>query len=136
MPHINNRISTGQVSVRCFFFAKGGDYVNVTMSCTGSRLHIRFSGELDHHSASQARASIDRALDDYMPRECVVDMSGLEFMDSSGIALILCVVRRMRSCAGAARVVAPPGRPPRKVIDAAGISRVVRIDDSAEGGEN
>ena len=110
----------------------------MAVTCTGEGRVLRaaLSGEVDHHGARAIMEELNRQIDLELPRELTIDLAGVTFMDSSGIALILCVVRRMRSCAGAARVVAPPGRPPRKVIDAAGISRVVRIDDSAEGGEN
>ena len=53
------------------------------------RLTIRFCGELDHAAASSAMRAVTEAAGEYLPRTCVLDLSGLTFMDSSGIAVIL-----------------------------------------------
>ena len=108
--------------------------VNVTASGGDGRLRLSLLGELDHHSARDGMTRIGRALDDYMPRECVIDMSGLSFMDSSGIALILRVYRRMRECGGRLLIEAPQNQP-RRVLDASGIDRVVKIQDTVKGAD-
>ena len=64
---------------------------------SGGRLTIYFIGELDHHGAAQAAGEIDDILEEYLPRDCAVNLSELRFMDSSGIALILRVSRAMCS---------------------------------------
>ena len=90
------------------------------------RLTLFFQGELGHHEAAEALRRITRTLDDYLPRDCVIDLKGLAFMDSSGIALILKIVRLMSETGGRAWV-ENPGRQPLKVIDASGIDRLVTI---------
>ena len=54
------------------------------------------SGEIDHHSAAQMRMLIDGELSRIMPKTLCFDLSGVTFMDSSGIGLIL---GRARVCA-------------------------------------
>jgi len=90
------------------------------------RLTIFLHGELDHHAVRQSMAAIERLLDDYLPRDCVLDFSHLSFMDSSGIALILKLHRRMSSAGGRAWVENAAAQPLR-VIDASGIERLVKI---------
>lgn len=70
--------------------------MNISTAFAAGRLTIYLAGELDHHEARGAIRSIDELLDEYLPRDCVLDMSGLSFMDSSGIALIIRMSRRMK----------------------------------------
>ncbi len=78
-------------------------------------------------------SAIERLLDEYLPRDCILDLSHLSFMDSSGIALILKLHRRMRECGGRAWVENAAAQPMR-VIDASGIERLVRIAAREEAG--
>lgn len=55
----------------------------------GSRLSVQMSGELDHHSAEQTRIMLDTLLRDVTVHELVLDLSGMTFMDSAGIGVIL-----------------------------------------------
>ena len=52
-------------------------------------LVIHLKGDLDHHSAEEMRGEMDRLLCDTSIHRVVLDMSGLGFMDSSGIGLII-----------------------------------------------
>ena len=105
--------------------------MKVLSSYKDGRLTLFFQGELDHHEAAAALRRITRTLDDYLPRDCVVDLKGLTFMDSSGIALILRIARLMAETGGRAWV-ENAGRQPLKVLDASGIDRLVRIAATAE----
>mgnify|MGYP001854359526 CR=1 FL=1 len=88
----------------------------ISTDYSSGRLTIRLSGELDHHVL----------IDEYLPRDTAIDMSGLSFMDSSGIALILRTERRMREMGGRAAVL-NPGKQPLRVIDASGIDRLIQV---------
>ena len=90
------------------------------------RLTVYLQGELDHHGVKGSMETIERLLDEYLPRDVALDLSGLNFMDSSGIALILKLHRRQQECGGRAWVESPAEQPLR-VIDASGIARLVRI---------
>ncbi len=100
--------------------------MNISTAFASGRLTIFFAGELDHHEARCAIRSIDELLDEYLPRDCALDMSELSFMDSSGIALIIRVSRRMRELGGRAWI-ENPARQPLRVIDASGIDRLVPV---------
>ena len=102
--------------------------------CREGCLCLRLEGELDHHSARETLGGILRALDDYMPRNCVLDLSRVNFMDSSGIALILRLYKQMRESGGEVWVENPQHQP-RKVLEAAGLDRVVRILYAVKEGE-
>ena len=95
------------------------------------RLTLCLQGELDHHEAAGALKRIARSLDDYLPRDCVVDMGGLSFMDSSGIALILKINKLMAETGGRAWVENAKNQP-LKVLDASGIERLLPVSTAAE----
>ena len=100
--------------------------MNISTAFAAGRLTIYLAGELDHHEARGAIRSIDELLDEYLPRDCVLDMSGLSFMDSSGIALIIRMSRRMKNLGGRAWI-ENPAKQPLRVIDAFGIDRLVPV---------
>ena len=102
------------------------DMMNISTAFAAGRLTIYLAGELDHHEARGAIRSIDELLDEYLPRDCVLDMSGLSFMDSSGIALIIRMSRRMKNLGGRAWI-ENPAKQPLRVIDASGIDRLVPV---------
>ena len=58
---------------------------------------LRLEGEIDHHRARQLMDELSWRMDREMPRQVELDLSGVTFMDSSGIALL---VRLDRQCAG------------------------------------
>lgn len=61
----------------------------------GSRLSVQLSGELDHHSADQTRIMLDTLLRDVTVMELVLDLSGMTFMDSAGLGVILGRFRKL-----------------------------------------
>ena len=89
-------------------------------------LLLELSGEIDHHSASNAMREMELAVDAALPKKLVLDMTGVTFMDSSGIALILRAQQRMRLLDGSLLVCHVPEQA-KRVLDAAGIGRLVTI---------
>lgn len=91
---------------------------------------ITLSGEIDHHEGKHAMKAIGEKIDAYLPRVCVLDFRDVTFMDSSGIAIVVAAVRRMRQLEG--RLVICNVQPqPMRVFQAAGIGQIAEI----KGGE-
>ena len=89
-------------------------------------LLLELSGEIDHPSARNAMREMELAVDAASPKKLVLDMTGVTFMDSSGIALILRAQQRMRLLDGSLLVCHVPEQA-KRVLDAAGIGRLVTI---------
>ncbi len=100
--------------------------MEIAYDFSDTRLLLIMSGELDHHAARSAMRMIGEMIDAYLPRDCVLDLSGLAFMDSSGIAVILRTYKRMLEIGGRVSVENVPPQPMR-VLDASGIDRLIRI---------
>lgn len=91
----------------------------------GDRLLARLSGEIDHHAAAEMRFLIDGELNRAVPKLLILDFGGVEFMDSSGIGLILGRLRLIAGWNGRLAVTNP--RPAvRKMIALAGLDRLIR----------
>ena len=63
--------------------------MEIHASKKGPRMHARLCGELDHHSAEQARNMLDTMLHDITIRDLTLDLSSVTFMDSAGLGVIL-----------------------------------------------
>ena len=100
--------------------------LNVLSAYRDGRLTVYLHGELDQHEVRKSMDAIERLLDEYLPRDCVLDLTDLRFMDSSGIALILKLHRRLQERGGRAWV-ENAAQQPLRVIDASGIERLVRV---------
>ncbi len=99
----------------------------ITVSSRDSALTIALSGEIDHHAARELMAQLDQAIAERLPAQLVLDLSGVTFMDSSGIAVLLRSLRQMGHTGGSLRAVNIPAQA-RKVLDAAGIGRLISLD--------
>ena len=89
-------------------------------------LTIYLDGELDHHAAKKAVGFIEEKIDTHLPREIVLDMKGLSFMDSSGIAVLLKTYRRIKEIGGKVSV-ENVNKQPRRVLDASGVERIIKV---------
>lgn len=97
----------------------------------GRCLTLRLVGELDHAAAQTVMPGIEDAVEEYLPRRCVLDLSGVSFMDSSGIAVILRMDRLLRQTGGALALSGVPGQV-RRVLDVAGLTKIVPVLDDRE----
>ena len=99
------------------------------VTCREDKRHLmaQVAGELDHHGAKSVMEELDRRIDQAQPRELTLDLSGLTFTDSSGIAVLLRAHRRMGQIRGSMRVVNTPDQAAR-VFRAAGLERIIRFD--------
>ena len=100
------------------------------VTCTGHdrALTAAVSGEVDHHGAKDIMAELYRQIDRTLPRELILDLGGVSFMDSSGIALLLGARRRLGELGGALRVVNVPPQAAR-VLRAAGIDKIISWEE-------
>lgn len=106
--------------------SKEGDAMEIQVKSADRNLLLELRGELDHHGARNALRELELALEAALPRKLVLDLEGITFMDSSGIALILRAQQRMQLLDGSLLVCNVPAQA-RRVLDAAGISRLVTI---------
>lgn len=100
----------------------------------GDSVIVRLAGELDHYCAQSVRRELDRLISDRSIRWLVLDFSRLQFMDSSGIGVILGRYRQMRDRGGQVGVVNMNGHIAR-IFHMSGMDRVIRNLDRKEAAQ-
>ncbi|MEG0320902.1 MAG: STAS domain-containing protein [Oscillospiraceae bacterium] len=97
--------------------------------CTSEErtLTAALSGEIDHHGAKAVMEQLDRCISENLPRRLYLDLSGVTFMDSSGIAVLLRAWRRMGELEGTATVRNVPTQA-AKVLTTAGLQRMMKFE--------
>ncbi len=95
----------------------------IRMSTDPSGLTVWLSGELDHHAARTMREQVDAAIERSSAKALRLDFSGVTFMDSSGIGLIMGRYRLMLSRGGSLTVVGASERLLR-VMKLAGLNKL------------
>ncbi len=95
----------------------------IRMGTDKHTLIVWLSGELDHHAARTLREQVDSAIDRSAATHLRLDFSGVTFMDSSGIGLIMGRYRLMLSRKGTLSVVGASERL-RRVMKLAGLEKL------------
>lgn len=98
--------------------------LQITQKTQDSTLTASYTGELDHHAARTAIEQTEDLLILFPCEKLVLDLSGLTFMDSSGLAVVL---HLHRTCARSGREFSVRGTPPQpmRVFEAAGLPQVM-----------
>ena len=103
---------------------------------TGYRFEVRKSrhllvvtlwGEIDHHSAGALRSDLDELILKERPGRLLLDLSGIEFMDSSGLGLLMGRYRLMKDVGGEMAILHPNARV-LKILRLSGMERFMEID--------
>ena len=100
--------------------------MNINCCESGNTVTISLIGELDHHAARPTMNAIGKIIDSKLPRACVVDMSDISFMDSSGIAVLLSTFRKVSELGGE-MTIKGASKQAGRIISAAGIDRIIKI---------
>ena len=107
----------------------------LNICCENGVLIASLEGELDHHGAVAVRTLIDKQIRDAQPKKTVLDLTGLDFMDSSGLGLIMGRYSLMKGIGGEFAVKNPTERVLR-IFRLAGLERMVSIEtDGKEKGK-
>lgn len=99
----------------------------------GSLMIIRVPAELDHYISDQIRERSDEILADQSIREIDFDFRHTEFMDSSGIGLLMGRFRAMQLLGGKVKAI-HAGERIRKILTISGVTRVIEVEPEKNWG--
>lgn len=92
---------------------------------------VKINEEIDHHICEKIKGKIDLAIEFRKARVLIFDFSGVNFMDSSGIGLIMGRYRIISKNGGSAYVVnLKPAV--RKIFQMSGIFKILTEDKDIE----
>ena len=94
-------------------------------------LRVSLAGELGHHEAISLMGRLAALVDDHLPARTVLDLSELEFMDSSGIGVIMGRYRQVIFQGGRVGVMGV-GANVNRIFKVSGLYKIVEQYKSAE----
>jgi len=100
--------------------------VEISLKREGQVLTVFLSGELDHHTVSKVKETVDTQLTVLPVRLLVLDMAGITFMDSSGIGLIVGRYNRISNLGGKMKIT-NPNDTLLKILKMSGIGQLMKI---------
>ena len=109
------------IKKRCTYEVEKGEEV----------LTFTLRGEIDHHSAVGVRGEIDALIYEERPKKTVLDMSDIDFMDSSGLGLVMGRYALMQRIGGELTLRRPNERI-RRIFELAGLERIIKIEEDGE----
>lgn len=98
--------------------------MEVVFKVRGDILIACIKGELDHHNAAPLRKGIDRSMKVFECRDLILDLGGVDFMDSSGIGIALGRYKKL-SKSGGRICIAGCSTYIEKVLDMAGVFSII-----------
>jgi anti-sigma B factor antagonist len=102
--------------------------LSITITESGNTRTVRLEGTCDLATAPDLR----NAMQSLVPPEVqdlVVDVSALEFIDSTGLGVILGAMRRLREGGGALRIAGAAGTV-RRVLEITDLDKVIPLVDA------
>lgn len=86
---------------------------------------IEVEGEIDIHTASRVKEAVDKVIDSAV-RQIVMDLSGVTYIDSSGLVVLISTLKRMQEINGEVMFVCTHPHIV-KIFDITGLSQVLKI---------
>ena len=89
-------------------------------------LNIKLNEEIDMSTCKTLRNIIDGYIMKYSPRECIIDLSAVNFMDSSGLGLIMGRYNLIKML-NSKMTILNPGEPIKKILSMTELSEDIKI---------
>jgi anti-sigma B factor antagonist len=102
--------------------------LRVSSRSQGDHIVLALVGEIDLYTAPRLQSELTSALSDGKPAQIVVDMSGVEFCDSTGMNVLL-AAHRVAAGRGGQLALAAPRPSVRKILEVTGLQSVFTIHD-------
>ena len=105
--------------------------MDMTTLVKDEKMIIYLSGEIDHHSAKEIREGADRLIISHRPSVFILDLAGVDFMDSSGLGLVLGRYKKIKELGGDMYI---SNASPRttKILKMAGVDRIIKSIEHTE----
>jgi anti-sigma B factor antagonist len=104
-------------------------HIDLTTAKDGRTLVFRLKGSFDIATAPSVRAALTDASDG--KQDVIVDLAGLEFLDSTGLGALIGAHRRATEMGGTLRLVVNEG-PILRLLNITGLIRVLAVYHSLE----
>lgn len=115
----------------CMYIFERGTKMAKHFTVYKNAAHVLLSGELDQYAAAALKNKIDIEVEESGKNNLIMDLTDVNFMDSSGIGLIIGRYKVLRPLGGGVAVCgANPGV--RRVIELSGIEKLIPYFSTAD----
>ena len=90
-------------------------------------LWVKPVGDIDHHTAKDIRDAMDDLIVKNNPGELELDLSAIDFMDSSGLGLVLGRYKKQAEIGGKFKII-NPSRRIMQILQLAGVEKIIKIE--------
>jgi anti-sigma B factor antagonist len=104
--------------------------LRVSSRSQGDHTVIALAGEIDLYTAPRLQSELTSALSSEEPVRVIVDMSAVEFCDSTGMNVLL-AAHRLAAERGGEFALAAPRPAVRKILEVTGLSAVFTVHNDA-----
>lgn len=112
---------------RDFLRTVGGVILNIETERIGSNLIVAIDGELDLETSPAFRNTVEEALDHYpVIRHLILDLKKVQFIDSSGLGVILGRFKRLSQEGGRLSAVNVSGQV-KRIFELSGLLKIMTI---------
>ncbi|BAB05255.1 anti-sigma F factor antagonist [Halalkalibacterium halodurans] len=94
-------------------------------------LLVRLIGELDHHTAEQLKRQVEEVLSQGVVKHIVLNLQQLEFMDSSGLGVILGRYKQVKN-SGGEMVVCAISPTVKRLFEMSGLFKIIRLEENEQ----
>lgn len=105
--------------------------MNIKFTNNKNILVAQLRGELDHHNAEEVRNKIDDMLTRTNTLNLVMDFSDVNFMDSSGIGVVIGRYKKLLNKKGKVSISNANGSV-KRVFELSGMFKIIPLYDSAD----
>lgn len=102
-----------------------------TYEVCGSNMIVHLPKELDHHNSRNLKRDTEQILDAAFINKIIFDFSNTDFMDSSGIGVLLGRYKKMSVIGGAVAVYGVNARV-KRLLTMSGIYKIIREYETKE----
>ena len=104
--------------------------MNVKYNKEDKLLVLELTEEIDHHSTEKIRRRADYEIQRHMPRKAIFDFSGVTFMDSAGIGMVIGRYKMVSMLGGTISMInVKPSV--KKIFEMSGILKIIPIENCA-----
>ena len=94
-------------------------------------LLVKVTGELDHHKAEEIRVLVDDKIRRTNAINIVFDFSGLSFMDSSGLGVIMGRYKKVRTLGGRV-IIYGVNADILRIMEMSGLDKIIKLTPNFE----
>lgn len=99
----------------------------IEMEAKNSVLLIRLKGELDHHTAEQLRQEAENAITQNEIKHIILNLEELDFMDSSGLGVILGRYKKIKKNNGE-MIICAISPAVKRLFEMSGLFKIMQVE--------